>query len=85
MYLPRGVDGPEIIQHRNIRIDGPVSILRSGNTIEVFVGGRALSYRLLGSALVAKKDDCKSWDIGMYVEDGSVQYSDFKVTEGMGY
>jgi beta-fructofuranosidase len=85
LYLPRGVDGSEIVQHENIRIDGPVTILRSGDTIEVFVGGRALSYRLLGSASAAKKDDCKSWDIGMYVKDGAVQYSDFQVTKGMDY
>ena len=85
LYLSRGVDGPEIVRHENVSIEGSVAILRSGDTIEVFVGGRALSYRLLGTAAATKEDDGKTWDIGVFVEDGTLEYSNFKITEGMDY
>jgi beta-fructofuranosidase len=85
LYLPRGVDGPEIVRHENIKVVEPVTVLRSGDTVEVFVGGRSLSYRLLGSAEAARDMDGRICDIGMFVEDGVVEFSDFKVTEGMDY
>jgi beta-fructofuranosidase len=85
LYLNRGVDGPEIVRHENVKIDEPIMVLRSGDTIEIFVGGRSLSYRLLGSALAAKKEDRNTCDVGMFVEDGSVQFLDLKVTDGMNY
>jgi beta-fructofuranosidase len=85
LYLPRGVDGSEVVRHENVRINDPVAILRSGDTVEVFVGGRVMSYRLLGSAAAAEKKNSKAWDIGVFVEDGRVHFLDFKVTEGMDY
>jgi beta-fructofuranosidase len=85
LYLPRGVDGPEIVRHENVKVIEAVTVLRSGDTVEVFVGGRSLSYRLLGSAEAARNTDGKICDIGIFVEDGVVEFSDFKVTEGMDY
>jgi beta-fructofuranosidase len=85
LYLPRDVDGPEIVRHENVKVVEAVTVIRSGDTVEVFVGGRSLSYRLLGSAEAARNADGKIWDIGIFVEDGVVEFSDFKVTEGMDY
>ncbi|KFZ19693.1 hypothetical protein V502_03504 [Pseudogymnoascus sp. VKM F-4520 (FW-2644)] len=80
LYLPRGVDGPTIVRHDNIKIDKPIIILRSRDVLEVFVGGRSLSYRLLRKPLAAKEGETR-----LFVEDGRVQYSDFKVIEGTDY
>jgi hypothetical protein len=52
------------------------------------VAATSVIYILLGSAAAAKKslkNDRKMWDLGVFVEDASVKYSDFKVTEALGY
>ncbi|OBT54302.1 hypothetical protein VE04_05317 [Pseudogymnoascus sp. 24MN13] len=80
IYLPRGVDGPTIVRHDNIKIDKPVTILRSRDVLEVFVGGRSLSYRL-----PQQSSSTKGGETRLFVEDGRVEYSDFKVIEGADY
>ncbi|KUJ13224.1 Arabinanase/levansucrase/invertase [Mollisia scopiformis] len=85
LYLPRAVDGPEIVKHENVEANKTVTILRSGDTLEVFVGGRSLSYRILASDAASRKGNGVVRDVGVFVEDGIVQYSDFRVTEGMDY
>ena len=46
LYLPREVDGPDVVRHESLQIEKPVQIFVLGETLEVFVGGRAMSYRI---------------------------------------
>lgn len=83
LYLPRVVDGPEIVRHENIKMDEPVTILRFGDTVGGLCRRPQPRYILLGSAAAAKKslkNDRKMWDLGVFVEDASVTYSDFKIS-----
>lgn len=79
LYLPRAIDGPEVVRHDNIRIDQPVTVLRFDNTIEVFVGGRCLSYRLPQRDSTRELGVNDIQEVSWFVEDGSVEILDFQV------
>ncbi|OJD39887.1 beta-galactosidase [Diplodia corticola] len=88
-YLPREVDGPEIARHNNIKIDGSVVVAVQANVLEVFVGGRSISYRLPKRSpsetgeLHAKSNDetngtlesarQETKELGIFVEDGAIK------------
>ncbi|KAH7046021.1 glycosyl hydrolase [Macrophomina phaseolina] len=68
LYLPRGVDGPEIARHNGITVDGTINIVVKANVLEIFVGGRSISYRLPQRSTIS--------ELGIFVEDGTVQLAD---------
>ncbi|OGM44198.1 hypothetical protein ABOM_007047 [Aspergillus bombycis] len=76
LYLPREVDGHELVRHDNVSIgeDEPVKVLMIGDALEVFVGGRAISYRFQ-----PKHYDDKGGTLryGLFVDDGEVTFSSF--------
>lgn len=45
MHLKRDVDGPEIARHL-VDIRGGISVSLMSNVLEIFVGGKSISYRL---------------------------------------
>ncbi|KAK7181272.1 hypothetical protein PSPO01_12749 [Paraphaeosphaeria sporulosa] len=49
MHLPREVDGPEIARHL-VDIRGNICITVKSNVLEIFVGGKSISYRLPGAS-----------------------------------
>lgn len=65
LYLPRGVDGPELVAHRNVKLDGGVTVHLRGQLVEVFCGGRSLSFRLPLPGMETRR-------FGWFVEDGTV-------------
>ncbi|EAU32740.1 conserved hypothetical protein [Aspergillus terreus NIH2624] len=70
LYLPREADGPELVRHDNVAIceDDLVQVLVTGETVEIFVGGRVLSYRL------QTRDP--NTRLGMFVDDGETTFQD---------
>lgn len=88
-YLPREVDGPEIGRHNGLVVDGPVVVAVQTNVLEIFVGGRSISYRLPKRSLSetgelhAKTNDGtlestrqETKELGIFVEDGAVKLTD---------
>ncbi|KAL1650373.1 hypothetical protein SLS58_001190 [Diplodia intermedia] len=91
-YLPREVDGPEIARHNNIVVDGSVTVVVQANVLEVFVGGRSISYRLPNRSPVESNDAHAKTDgetngtlesvrqetkeLGIFVEDGAIKLTD---------
>lgn len=78
LYLPRGVDGPEIVRHDNVSIDDDerIQVLLIGQTLEVFAGGRAMSYRF------PEEDDASKArrnELGLFVDDGKVEFRDLRI------
>ena len=93
--IPREVDGPQLVRRDNVSLaEGPIKILVIDETIEVFAGGRALSYRLAGgnSMMMKKEGDAegtaseksksvKIHELGLFVDDGNVTFSSMTVHE----
>ncbi|KAE8365457.1 glycosyl hydrolase [Aspergillus caelatus] len=76
LYLPREVDGHELVRHDNVPI-GPeeaVKVLMIGDTLEVFVGGRAISYRFQPKHCGGKGGNLR---YGLFVDDGEVTFNSF--------
>ncbi|KAH6889727.1 glycosyl hydrolase [Thelonectria olida] len=75
LYLPRPVDGPELVRHDNVSlVDGVFLVLR-GQIVEAFCGGRSLSFRLPmppPPSLDNNVSDGEMRRIGWFVEDGIV-------------
>ncbi|KAK7624377.1 family 32 glycoside hydrolase [Phyllosticta citricarpa] len=61
LYVPRGVDGPEVVRIDGVRLGRGVRLLMQNDVLQCFVGGRALTYRLppLPSPSVAAGEDGK--------------------------
>lgn len=76
LYLPREVDGHELVRHDNVLIDQDesVKVLMIGDTLEVFVGGRAISYRFQCNRHVGKGGNLR---YGLFVDDGEVTFTSF--------
>lgn len=78
LYLPRGVDGPEIVRHDNVSIhdDDRIQVLLIGQTLEIFAGGRAISYRFLEEDDVLK---ARRNELGLFVDDGQIEFRDLRI------
>ncbi|KAB8228763.1 glycosyl hydrolase [Aspergillus alliaceus] len=77
LYLPpQEVDGHELVRHDNVSIEQnePVKFLMVGDTLEVFVGGRAISYRFQPNRHGAKGGNLR---YGLFVDDGEVIFTSF--------
>ncbi|KAK8216522.1 glycosyl hydrolase [Phyllosticta capitalensis] len=48
LYVARGVDGPELVRHDAVALDGDavVQLLVQGDVVQCFVGGRGITFRL---------------------------------------
>ena len=46
LHLPREVDGPEVARHPGVNLDNPVIVTLRSNVLEIFAGGKSISYRL---------------------------------------
>ncbi|KAJ4364151.1 hypothetical protein N0V83_009606 [Neocucurbitaria cava] len=49
LHLPREVDGPEIARHAHIDLRKPVTVTLRSDVLEIFAGGKSISYRLPSS------------------------------------
>ncbi|KAE8354896.1 glycosyl hydrolase [Aspergillus coremiiformis] len=76
LYLPREVDDHELVRHDNVSIeqDEPVKVLMMGDTLEVFLGGRAISYRFQPTQHGTKGGNLR---YGLFVDGGEVTFSSF--------
>jgi len=79
LYLPRSIDGPEIIRHAGLRLEDPIKVIRTDDLLQIFLGGRVMSHRLvpeLGEPKVeqhrAQNDDDTPIAYSVFVEDGEV-------------
>lgn len=79
LYLPRSIDGPEIIRHVGLQLEDPIKVLRTDDLIQIFLGGRAMSYRVIqeASETTAEKHNVSDGGSGaitylVFVEDGEV-------------
>jgi beta-fructofuranosidase len=46
LHLPREVDGPELARHSSLAINGPLMVTVMSDVLEIFAGGKSISYRL---------------------------------------
>ncbi|KAJ9639167.1 hypothetical protein H2204_003777 [Knufia peltigerae] len=46
LHLPRGVDGPDIVRHDHVKIQGQAQLFMEGDLLHFFFGGRAMTYRM---------------------------------------
>lgn len=84
LHLPRPVDGPEIVRHDGITLEGGVTLLLKGQVVEAFCGGRSLSFRLpmpmppvLGSGETSITGEPRR--LGWFVEDGEVELKNVSI------
>ena len=84
LHIPRGVDGPEIVRHEGVMLDGPTRLIVRGTLLECFVGGRSVSFRLpepdlyasipVDGELVHGNGSVQGLKrFGFFVEDGTVE------------
>lgn len=87
LHLPRPVDGPELVRHENIDLRGGVTMFLRGQVIEVFCGGRSITYRLPlsgkePSGLMSQDTVGRTHRFGWFVEDGEVELEDVSIKVG---
>lgn len=90
LHVHRPVDGPEMVRHENVKIDSQINLFLRGNLVELFCGGRSLSFRLPEPKQVRQSDieniteslGSKIHRFGWYVEDGTVKLSKISVRCG---
>ena len=76
LYINREVDGPEIVRHDRVTIKEQITVLRNGNQLEVFLGGRSISCRLIPNVASATSKRSRVHELGYFVEDGDIVLSD---------
>jgi beta-fructofuranosidase len=90
LHLPREVDGPELARHTSLKIEGSVVVAARSNVLEIFAGGKSLSYRLPCTRYAEgshrteqvkhtangalRHDSPRVKELGMYVDDGEVAF-----------
>ncbi|TPX17820.1 uncharacterized protein E0L32_002921 [Thyridium curvatum] len=83
LHLLRPVDGPEIVRHEGVSLSGGVTLILRSQLIEVFCGGRSISFRLpLPVAPVTKDANSETRRLGWFVEDGDVDLSNVSIRHG---
>ncbi|POR37003.1 hypothetical protein TPAR_02799 [Tolypocladium paradoxum] len=83
LHLPRSVDGPEIVRHDGVHLPDVVTVFLRGHVLEVFCGGRSISFRLPGAESSSStdssglsRDGCR---LGWFVEDGGVDLGEVSI------
>lgn len=74
LHLPRPVDGPELVRHDSVSLAEGVILVLRGQLVEVFCGGRSLSFRL---PKIEVPTEVRR--LGWFVEDGVVDIKDVSV------
>ncbi|SPO07410.1 related to raffinose invertase [Cephalotrichum gorgonifer] len=87
LHLPRSVDGPELVRHDNVDLQRGVTMFIRGRVVEVFCGGRSITYRLplpsqKASDVASQNAIDKAHRIGWFVNDGEVRLKDFSIAAG---
>lgn len=81
VHLPKLLDGADLVRHGAVELDGSVRLVVTADIIEVFVGGKAMTYRLPARVKLATSGahgvgvpSAKAivHELGFFVEDGSV-------------
>ncbi|CAK7206133.1 hypothetical protein SEUCBS139899_008917 [Sporothrix eucalyptigena] len=90
LHLPRPVDGPEIVRHDGVVLSSSgVQIFLRRQLVEIFCGGRSISFRLprpSTSSTAADKaphsvlDSCRR--VSWFVEDGKVSLENVSIRYG---
>lgn len=83
LYIPRAIDGPEIIRHTGLQLQDPIKVIRTDELVQIFLGGRAMSYRIVPELRepVTEQHHARKHDQGLitysvFVEDGEVVLDD---------
>lgn len=76
LFLPRPVDGPELVRHDGVSLSEGVFMVLRGRLVEVFCGGRSLTFRL-------PRPDGQTRKFGWFVEDGVVDIVDVSIRRGI--
>ncbi|KAH3955336.1 hypothetical protein HBI81_017260 [Parastagonospora nodorum] len=88
LHLPREVDGPELARHTSLKIEGSIVVAVRSDVLEIFAGGKSLSYRLPCTRYAEgshrteqvkhtangalRHDSPRVKELGVYVDDGEV-------------
>ncbi|KAM0553300.1 hypothetical protein ACHAPJ_007313 [Fusarium lateritium] len=77
IHIPRPVDGPELVRHEGIDLSSGVQLFFRGQLLEIFLGGRSISFRLPQQTVAAPEGEAArsgpSHRLGWFVEDGEVE------------
>ncbi|KAK8210402.1 hypothetical protein M8818_003572 [Zalaria obscura] len=76
LYVARGVDGPELVRHDRVVIKSRVTVVRAGDRLEVFCGGKSISSRVVSSAATGGPKRSEVHELGYFAEDGEVSLGD---------
>jgi beta-fructofuranosidase len=83
LYLPRGVDGPELIRHESVDVGAGASLLLQGQTVQIFCGGRSMSFRLplphVSPTGASEGELKRPRPLGWFVEDGEVELKNIMI------
>lgn len=82
-FTHREIDGTDFVAHNNICVpakDNLVRVILTGDVIEVFVGGKVLTWRY-SITEVEKKNEGNP--IGLFVDDGEVTFESFEAFKGI--
>ena len=80
LHLLRPVDGPELVRHEGVSLVSGVSLFLRGQMVEVFCGGRSLSFRLPVPSLTEAAGGSMR-RLGWFVDDGMVDFRDISVRD----
>ncbi|KAI5303982.1 hypothetical protein KEM55_000275 [Ascosphaera atra] len=80
LYFHREVDGNELVRHDQVALKDTeaVQVLLLDETIEVFAGGKAMSYRFGKNG----RPNVKDAPLALFVDDGEVEFKNLKVFLG---
>lgn len=86
LHLPRSVDGPELTRHEGVIVTGGITLLLRNQLLELFCGGRSISFRLPISTSQSGKDENEQATadrrLGWFVEDGDADLSNVSIRYG---
>lgn len=81
LHLARPIDGPELARHDSVRITDGVSVFYRGQLLEIFCGGRSISFRLP----LPETPAVSHWisrRLGLFVEDGTTKLNNVSLRYG---
>jgi beta-fructofuranosidase len=82
LHLPRLVDGPEIVRHENMSLDGGVLVLLRKQLVEAFFGGRSISFRLPMPQIPCGQEITEPQRLCWFIEDGDVELTNVSISVG---
>jgi beta-fructofuranosidase len=91
--IPKLIDGAELVKHGAVKLDGPLRLVMSEDIIEFFVDGKVITFRLRLRAKAnimngdAKENGTQSQvvhPVGLFVEDGTIEFSNLVLSSMTG-